>query len=427
MMKLWKQWREAMIEQIAKEFNLWPHQKEALYRWEKANYRLYIHFDVGLGKTRTALAIAKLSKARKLWIIAPLSAQPSWVQEMAKTNFHIDYDIMTYETFLSKDFPLPTKDTLVIFDEAHRLKNWQAKTTKKAYKYFANHPYKLMLSGTMADKLWDVYAQFKILVPEKVAMSWSGWINTFFVLDSFFKPLYPKVPREKIFEPFVDHIYSVSRQEVFENLPAIAKQYIILNSRKLVSFDDEETVLTSMEDDMEVSRQLTLWGNALGNFIKEYRQAQRTEEKFSKVIEFLADNPKSIVFCHFKETVAYYKSLLGNQAYYIKGDDKRDLPLVLQTKGDKPLIATYSLKEGVNLQFYNQIIFHTLPLAYRDFVQAVGRVYRAGQENPVSMKVLVNRAFETDPLVVQILKKKADVLRYIRQDKNLFRRFTYGI
>ncbi|MFN3472378.1 MAG: helicase-related protein, partial [Aquificaceae bacterium] len=140
--------------------------------------------------------------------------------------------------------------------------------------------------------------------------------------------------------------------------------------------------------------------------------------------ELLTENPKSIVFCHFKETIAYYKSLLGNQAYYIKGDDKRDLPLVLQTKGDKPLIATYSLKEGINLQFYNQVIFHTLPLAYRDFVQAVGRVYRTGQEKSVEIKILVNQAFEVDPLVVQILKRKTDVLRYIRQDITLLRRFA---
>lgn len=387
------------IQEISQKYNLMPHQAEAVERFIKADYTLYLNFEVGLGKTRTALAIADLLNLH-IFCLAPLSAIPSWYSEAEKVGFPNQLLVMTYESFRSKfNQPLDTRKFLIVFDEAHRLKSHKAKTSKKALTLFHKAPYKLMLSGTPIDKLHEIYMQFKILRPELFPMSYTRWVQSNFVLNSFYVPVKPLKPKEVILAPVKPYLFTKTQKEVL-NLPPLTKNYIDLDFVLRPGYSDE-LLLDDLND-----------FNSLTSFMTSYRLYQENTKKYEFVIDYLQDNPKTLVFVYFKDTLNYYKKLLANKAYFISGEDKSDLNSIL-TKADKPVIATYSLKEGTNLQAYKNIVFHTLPLAYRDMVQAIGRVYRAGQNSHVNLVYLFSS--KVDRQVYGILRSKKSVQDFFKE------------
>jgi SNF2 family DNA or RNA helicase len=83
-------------------------------------------------------------------------------------------------------------------------------------------------------------------------------------------------------------------------------------------------------------------------------------------------------------------------------------------KQDKPIISTYAMGEGANLQKgYKNIIFASLPLKYIDLEQAIGRVYRTGQTKKVAIYYLLQNGI--DKTVLNILKNKRNVVEYLRK------------
>jgi len=62
------------------------------------------------------------------------------------------------------------------------------------------------------------------------------------------------------------------------------------------------------------------------------------------------------VFSLFKEPVEKIKQTANTKVYLITGDYKKDFDNALQ-KQDKPIVSTYALKEGANLQKYSNIVF----------------------------------------------------------------------
>ncbi|MFN3188860.1 MAG: DEAD/DEAH box helicase family protein, partial [Candidatus Paceibacteria bacterium] len=68
---------------------LWPHQQTVVQRFLRQN-KLYVNLDVGLGKTRIAL-VSALMRNLNLFVLAPLSAIPSWIAENSALGnpFHV--------------------------------------------------------------------------------------------------------------------------------------------------------------------------------------------------------------------------------------------------------------------------------------------------------------------------------------------------
>jgi SNF2 family DNA or RNA helicase len=129
-------------------------------------------------------------------------------------------------------------------------------------------------------------------------------------------------------------------------------------------------------------------------------------------MDFIEDNPDTIVFSLFKDPVMQIKSKLKNDVYAITGEYRQDFEYALQ-KQDKPIITTYALKEGANLQQYKNVVFLAPPLSYRDYNQSLSRVYRTGQKNKVTIyKILQNGI---DYKVYAILSNKASVYDYLRK------------
>ena len=381
--------------------------------WDRGYRGLYLAADIGTGKTIAALAAAKALGYKKLGVIAPLSAQPSWIEDGKKLGFTFvrNQNLFTYEK-LARNNLVPYGD-LIIYDEAHRVKNPKAKITKLLLKYHKNQP-KFLLSGTPQDKLHELYTQYK-LIDENIwgpFTSYTKWVTTFFILNEYFKP---KALRHPAF-----------KDEILKNIEPVTFR---VRLDEVAEIPEAEEILIKLEPSKQLQKRIKQMREEelyqLSGFIKEYAMAQGIDPdtaqmvdttKLEWVVDFLKENPDTIVFSYFKTPVKWLQKKLKDKAYYITGEDKRDLGRAIE-RGDKPVIATFALKEGANLQRYKKVVFLSLPLSYRDYFQSKGRVHRSGQRD----KVLIYKLFRQpiDYEVAKILRYKKELNDYVRNREYL--------
>lgn len=387
---------------------LWEHQKRAIDLFKSFDYRIYLNWDTGTGKTIGSLAICDNYNMKNVLVVAPRSSSLSWKHD--NEHFDLNLDVYTYETFRNKfTNDMLSKYDIIIFDECHRLKNPSAKVSKKAYEIIGKSTVpRIFLSGTPADKFFELYMQYKILDENIVSnfKSYSKFINTYYYLDKYWQPkrLKKSSYAKELKTIFSQKTHRVRKEDVIE-LPDIT----------YITVDIEPFDIEKLSSEFENLKNVDIT-----KFTRYYMYNQGIDEngrvfnnsKISWTIDFLEDNRDTIVFAYFRNTVDTLKKILGNKAYYITGEDKRDLESAV-IEADKPVIATYAIKEGANLQKYRNIVFLTLPLSFRDYEQSISRVYRAGQKQKVTIYNLLQN--DIDFIVYNILSQKKDVFSFLRE------------
>jgi SNF2 family DNA or RNA helicase len=385
---------------------LFKHQEQAIKIYKEKDGLLYLNWETGTGKTIGALAIADAQSFRKLLVVAPKSSHLSWQSEQEHfPNLHLT--VITYEAFRDKidDF---SKFDFVIFDEAHRLKNPSAKMTKRATALATSGelPPRILLSGTPADRYYEIYSQLKVLNPEdkmftKYFSSYTKFINYYYYINNFYKPttLKEKEYERELKEWFLKYAHVVKKEDVVE-LPPLAEIPIKFKKTKLndIDFDFDKAGLYTVS-----------------HFTTEYRKASMSKDKLQWILDFLEDNPNTIVFSLFKAPVLELQKHLKDKAYIITGEYKKDFDNALRRQ-DKPIITTYALKEGANLQKYSNVVYLSLPMAYRDYQQSLARVYRTGQDKKVNIYKLFQQTI--DYKVYNIIRNKGRVYDYLRKEED---------
>jgi superfamily II DNA or RNA helicase len=388
--------------------SLWPHQIEGLKAFFEDDKRL-VAYDVGLGKTRIAttayLIMQKKRPSARALALAPISAHGSWYDEMKLSGLtEGNIRVMSYETFLKWDADFSLYD-FIVFDEIHKLKNPQAKRTKKAMKVFANTPYKMGLTGTAIDRYHEIYSQIKTLDLEYWERygikNYTQFLNTFFHCHPNFH--YP---------------ISISKQNIAK-IMAMIHPITITAVRDLTDMPQTFYIDEKFKMDLPTMRELVDIGDFSktlmraggfeptlnGRLLKDPRKAEWVKNKLEETTR------KAVIFCRFVHEAKYLARELD--AYCITGDDKKDLDAALH-QGGKHVVATYCLKEGANLQYnYSIVIFYSLPLSGRDWYQSKGRVDRPGQDEKVVVYNLLGGWIDEQILV--LLKAKKDAREFFMQ------------
>lgn len=192
---------------------LWKHQEEAVKKAMTLN-NMFIFFDIGTGKSATAINICRQIYARHgkvipTLILAPSSILRQWQKEFGifskieETRVHAVLDsgkkrvanlekafaiskdcilILNYEALLNEELYkkiLIWNPQVLISDECHKMKNERAKTSKKVFKIAENAKYRYGMTGTPVLKnALDLFMQFKIIDGGKT------FGNNFFVYRS---------------------------------------------------------------------------------------------------------------------------------------------------------------------------------------------------------------------------------------------------
>ncbi|MBU2836554.1 DEAD/DEAH box helicase family protein [Acidithiobacillus thiooxidans] len=160
--------------------NLRPYQAAGVeFISTHAKNKAYIGDEMGLGKTITALAYAHQEQAYPALVVCPAVVVGNWkreaetwlpenktVQVIKKGTDRIDpkADIVVASYALAGKVAKDKRFELVICDEAHYLKNYQAKRTKEVVAIAKAAPRRLMLSGTpVTNKPRDLFSQLEVL------------------------------------------------------------------------------------------------------------------------------------------------------------------------------------------------------------------------------------------------------------------------
>lgn len=189
---------------------LFPHQvagiQAAAARFRAGGRGYYLRHDPGMGKTLSALLLAKALGYRTVGIVGPVISLGVWEKEIKKwwpqaqgavlrngagtswrwmdgspCCFHVtNYEQLRDNSEVRRNF-LNFADAdrekldLLILDEAQYTKSVSAQTTKAIGRILPKFQHVLMLSGTPAHSPLDWYSQFKVVAPED-----SYWVDQTF-------------------------------------------------------------------------------------------------------------------------------------------------------------------------------------------------------------------------------------------------------
>jgi len=384
---------------ITTELKLYKHQEEALEFLEKNDYRGYIALPPGLGKTLIAAKAIEKVKPRKALILAPKSSHPVWQKELGRLSIPPHrYTILTYEKFLSehKNNGKGRYTDFLILDEAHRIKNIKAKTTRLLLKYGYFKIPKILLSGTPFKELIDLYTQFFVINPA-IFGRWKEFTRTYFEIkeNPFGGIEYVPLPssEKEILEKISPYFFRRERDEITELEKIEVYQEFLIESfswqelkrevAKVVyeEIGDPELLELSEEEREKFDEEFVkLFAEKIkGKFIQFYRLAEiNNKEKHLFIKEFVNDYPDTVIYTFFVGEAEVFKKLFD--CYVITGNtNPAEREKILQ-KQDKPLVITSALSEGANLDNYGNLIFSTIPSSPVKFSQIAGRIDRLSQK-----------------------------------------------
>lgn len=333
--------------------------------------------EAGTGKTKVAVDIVNASPCDFVLWIGPLQTirTGNVTNEVARQcGFNIPCSFVGVESIGGSDrIYINTVEDLksyekpfVVVDESLKIKNAEAKRTKRLLEIGKIVEYKLILNGTpLSRNLLDLWSQMEFLSPLILNMSLAQFKNTFCEWTRVTKSNGWRTYSKEYVTGYenVDYLYSLIRHYVFK---ADLKLGISQHYRSKAYYIDED----SREEYARIKEifledEMLEWRN--NNIFLEMTQKMQhayccTGDKIDQVKSILAeeevDPSKTIIFCKFIKSRELCERLFPEC-------------LVLSYQKD-------SL--GLNLQEYNVTIYFDKVWDFALRTQSTRRTFRTGQE-----------------------------------------------
>lgn len=464
---------------------LWPHQKEALKRFENKQ-DVFLNHDMGLGKTLTALLLLMLiSKQRdtipKTLIITTKSTLFGWLNEI-KQACPPDYlkatllltaqgkqkqkvfdkqqeassiIITNHDSLRSKanfDRLYAWRPEVLIVDESQKFKSRDADRTKAATKIADRATFKLLLSGTpLTNRAEDLWAQFRLFGSGKYfPENYYAFMNSYFFDENarwknrpHYFPKWSLNPAKA--DAFTDAIASVmmtvKKEDALELPPIIrAPRYVKLPQTLERSYLELEAhFLTTIADsalsvDMAMTKALRLLqlcsGVAKTNDGTEHFLET---EKLDALREVLDEHEgKAIIWTPWVATYVPLFNLverMGLVPILISGDisssKKRQelIDLFQNSPAHRVLIANpASLGVGVNLQAASLMIYYAKTYNLEHDLQSEARCHRGNSTHDKITRVDLITAGTIEETVEEALRNKKGLAAYILERREAAQR-----
>ena len=352
------------------------HQSEAKRHLEEWKVGA-LFMEAGTGKTKVAVDIVNASPCDFVLWIGPLQTirTGNVTNEVARQGgFNMPCSFVGVESIGGSDrIYLNTVEDLksyekpfVVVDESLKIKNAEAKRTKRLLEIGKIVEYKLILNGTpLSRNLLDLWSQMEFLSPLILNMSLAQFKNTFCEWTRVTKTNGWRTYSKEFITGYenVDYLYSLIRHYVFK---ADLKLGISQHYRSKAYYIDED----SREEYARIKEifledEMLEWRN--NNIFLEITQKMQhayccTCDKIDQVKSILAeeevDPSKTIIFCKFIKSRELCERLFPEC-------------LVLSYQKD-------SL--GLNLQEYNVTIYFDKVWDFALRTQSTRRTFRTGQE-----------------------------------------------
>lgn len=396
--------------------NLYEHQKEG--RDLLVKHKKYcLFFEVGTGKTYTALsALTKLPYCKVL-IVAPKRVLESvWKKDTMFDLSGYDVTYLNYEKIArDKNFTRNYYD-VVILDEVHKLKGRTTKTSKKFRVINTKAKYVWGLTGTpVANSYADVYNIFKNMNIIEFDMNYDEFVWTYYVTK--------KIDASNGYK--IDLLIGPKSYMVKELMERISKHSLTKQAKDCIDLPDKRVDLVYI-DGMISSKYKEL---KKGLFITEdYEKNMIQLEAINKLHQaangFVYDFYRNAIeICENKKIKVlneYLEDVLEETervivVYYYKHDleQLKELPFKITTDPDKfednqILLLQYGQAEGLNLQHLAyQMIFYSYDYSFLKYEQICGRIYRNGQKNNCVYTIFISKDTVEEEIWSAIKHKKS--------------------
>lgn len=400
---------------------LFPHQKDIIHFCLKGGRRA-IFASFGLGKTFMQLEIAKqiiLETGKPFLIVCPLGVAGEFKRDNRKleTGYGIDYitDTDDFETpniqiYLTNYERIRKGDVNadwfggVSFDEASILRNLQTETTNYVLNHFRKIKYRFVATATPTPNDYIEILNYA---------DYLGVISRGHALTRFFQRDSQKAGNLKLYENKKDEFWKwVSTWAAFINTPADL-------GYDSTGYDLPELNIIEhcITYDLEY-QPVDKWGvpilfkdntKSLLEVSKEKRDSMPA--RMNKVSEIIEQYPNDsfIVWHHLEaERAILERNFKGTDYVSVYGSlpniEKEKKVIDFSEGKHKYLLTKPKISgSGCNLQISNNMIFAGIDYKFNDFIQAIHRQYRFGQDKVVNVHVIyTNNEYE----VLKTLKEK---------------------
>ena len=474
---------------------LYPWQKEGVDFILERGARAILADGMGLGKTYQAIATMQVLGCSSL-IVCPASLKQNWKQELGRFQLgdtvtdisRAKFDlgsvglvtipnatpnstpnstsnstpnatpnatqilIVSYELVRSMDVAVLKKHLrrlkvkFGILDEAHYIKNPNAKQTKKVMSLARQLKHLLLLTGTPAVKSAEMYTQLKILDPHSFSR-FKPYGTHVPVGQHFFASRYTDMKKEYLGRN--KYVFSTNGNRRSWELSALIRRRMIKRGKEVLKQLPPKTRVTArLSQQDEAVRKSIEEGLRLATKIREERGIRPADAQLMEVVRKTAKHKvapvlahlkltlqspeKTLLFVHHHQMFDAVESFLRQQKVCYVGLDgrtpkKKKKTVVRQFQEDERVrVALLGIKAagtGLNLFKATRVIFLELIWSCNDHLQAEDRAHRIGQTLPVTVQYVILESSTDEIMWRSICKKVADTCLILEQKK---RRLQYS-
>ena len=389
-------------------------------RYALVQRRTMLGDEMGLGKTITALAAAShlhAQEQRHVMVVCPTSVLYNWSHEIDRRtdlDYHIVHGanrgatlaawqrlggiaITTFGTLSALPFPEQASLPLLIVDEAHYVKNPDARRTKAVKNWASRFDRVLYMTGTPMENRLEEFASLVGHLQPRIA----GQLQGAQVLDP------------AGFQRVVAPVYLRRNQvDVLAELPELIDSY------DWVGFTP---------DDHRAYRAAVASGNFMSMRRAAFNNANHgTSAKMQRIQELVDDSAaagwKVVVFSFFRDVLAAVTHNLDAAVFGpIDGSMTSTARLQLIdefTDHDGPAVLVSQIEAGgvgLNIQAASTVILCEPQWKPSTEQQAIARCHRMGQLRPVQVHRLVTENAVDEKLMEAVRAKTETFDTYVRQ------------
>ena len=407
--------------------------------------------DMGLGKTvQTLAAVELLARERgvqRVLVVAPASVKYQWEGEIKKFTgrdaqvieggpddrrdqyaMPAFYRLVNYEQVVrDREAINAWKPDVVVLDEAQRIKNWEAKTSREVKKLKSR--YAIVLTGTpLENKLEELYSIVQFVDERRFGPAFH-FLHEHRVLDENGN-LKGYRNLDKIRERLAPIFLRRTRGEVLTQLPPRTDNtvYVELAPEQRGPYEEQRVALARLLQknyltDLDRKRILASVVNmrticdSLFLFDRANRVSPKLDEFAELIPEVTGEDHKAVVFSQWETMILEAAKVLDSLGVGytvlhggLPGKERRDV--MERFKADpacKVFLSTDAGGTGLNLQNADTVVNLELPWNPAVLEQRIARVHRMGQSRPVRVVNFVTRG---------TIEEK--VLRRVEAKQNLF-------
>jgi len=392
------------------DVTLYPYQEEGRDFILKHRHVL-IGDEMGLGKTIQALAVMDRVEG-DIVVVCPAMLRNTWHKEIAKFTDLVGVFVVSYEGLKKLDSPSGTVK-MVVFDEAHYLKNTLAKRTRLAHAFVRDHrpEYCVLLSGTpIRNGVGEFYSLLKLLsscgAPNGLALrEKSQYAFNLEFSNAIFEKIYVRGGGTK----------SVARFSGVKNAPMLRNylrgKYLRRTADKVLSLPSLTSTFVDLSKggsnpDQELSEAFESWLDS-GTMTKHvtHLKIKSAMGKVAYTVPFIrnmVEQGESVVV--FTDHIDPAMSLVAGISDFcsvgcitgsVSQEDRTSLIELFQAGQIKVLVCSIKAAGvGITLTSSRIVVFNDISWVPADIDQAKKRIHRIGQDKPCMIYHVVQGSFD---------------------------------